>query len=399
MCLSTTNTPATKANGISDKEWPFATLPLYEAGGTTRSATVQAQAAYTGQAVVVDDINADTRFDFTNVRRRYEQPGYLCQSILNLPLQNRQGDVIGVLELVNARDNAGQVAAFRPEVVSYVSAISSEAAIALDNRRLLKAQKELLDSFIQLIAGAIDAKSPYTSGHCQRVPELARMLAEAAQESHAEPFKDFALSQEQWHELHIASWLHDCGKVTTPEYVVDKATKLECIYNRIHEIRMRFEVLWRDAELAYYKALAAEERDKTALRQQLNVRLQQIQDDFAFVAECNIGGEFMAEERLQRLRKIALQRWLRHLDDRCGLSDDELGRKQHSPQAVLPVEEFILADKAEHIVPRDAAGKPFGDNPYDFRMEIPRHEFNFGELHNLSVPRGTLTEGRAIQDQ
>jgi HD-GYP domain-containing protein (c-di-GMP phosphodiesterase class II) len=346
-----------------------------------------------GTTMVMDDIAADKRCDFSWLRARYERGDYQCQSLLHLPLRNRKGELIGLLELVNTRDpRTDAVTGFGPDMVSYVSAISSQAAITLDNQRLLKAQKDLLDAFIQLIAGAIDAKSPYTGGHCQRVPELARMLAHAAQESDAEPFKTFALSEEEWYELHLASWLHDCGKVTTPENVVDKATKLECIYNRIHEIRMRFEVLWRDAQIDHYRALAAGAGDSDVSRQALDARLKELQDDYAFVAECNQGGEFMAPERIERLKRIAAQGWLRHFDDRLGLSDDESERKACTPAVPLPAEELLLADKQEHLVARDDGGKPFGDNPHGFRVEVPEYAFNYGELYNLSVARGTLTE-------
>jgi len=346
-----------------------------------------------GKTLAIDDIGADERFDFSCLRQRYEYQGYRCRSLLHLPLRNRKGELIGLLELVNTRHPVSDaVTGFSPDMVSYVSAISSQAAITLDNQRLLKAQKDLLDAFIRLIAGAIDAKSPYTGGHCQRVPELARLLARAAQESDEEPFKAFALSEEEWYELHLASWLHDCGKVTTPENVVDKATKLECIYNRLHEIRMRFEVLWRDAQIVHYRALAAGAGESDAAQQQLVARLRELQDDYAFVAECNEGGEFMAPERIERLKRIASQVWLRHFDDRIGLSHDEFERKARTPAAPLPVEESLLADKDEHLVPRDDDGEPFGDNPHGFRMDVPDYAFNYGELYNLSVARGTLSD-------
>jgi len=354
---------------------------------------VETHSVTAGHTLAIDDINRDQRFDFSRVHQRYDRNGYTCTSLLHLPLRNRKDEIIGVLELVNARNTvSGEITGFSPEVISYVEALSSQAAITLDNRRLLKAQKDLLDSFIQLIAGAIDAKSPYTSGHCQRVPELARMLAEAAQESPDEPFREFGLSDEEWYELHIASWLHDCGKVTTPEYVVDKATKLECIYNRIHEIRMRFELLWRDAQIDYYKALGQDGQDAQALKQQLDQRFEQLQADYQFIAECNVGGEFMAQDRVERLERISAQTWVRHFSDRLGLSEDELARKQREPEPVLPTTERLIADKAEHIVPRNDDGNPFGDNPYRFRMDVPEHAFNYGELYNLSIARGTLTD-------
>ena len=154
-----------------------------------------------------------------------------------MPLRNRQKKVIGVVCLLNDAASG----ALPRELVSFVEALSGTAAIAIEKQDLLRAQKQLLESFIKLVAGAIDAKSPYTGGHCQRVPELATMLAAAACEAKQGPFRDFAMNDDEWETLHIAAWLHDCGKVTTPEYVVDKATKLQTIYDRLHEVRMRFE--------------------------------------------------------------------------------------------------------------------------------------------------------------
>ncbi len=373
--------------GTSKTEVPFAKIALPD---NQESNLIEHQVIVIGNTIVIDDATKDTRYDCRYMSERYARGDYRCRSVLSLPVRNRQDEIIGALELVNARSKVDDhIVEFKPEIVSYVQALSSQAAIALDNRRLLKAQKDLLDSFIQLIAGAIDAKSPYTSGHCQRVPELARMLAEVAHYSEAEPFKSFQLSDDEWYELHIASWLHDCGKVTTPEYVVDKATKLECVYNRLHEIRMRFEVLWRDAQIEHFKTLAGATANDNNDR--LMVELAQLREDFAFVAECNVGGEFMAPERLERLEKIGSRTWMRYFGDRVGLSHDELMRKQRKPANSLPVKEALLADKDEHIVPRDDNGRPFGDNPYGFRMDVPENAYNYGELYNLSVARGTLT--------
>jgi HD-GYP domain-containing protein (c-di-GMP phosphodiesterase class II) len=293
--------------------------------------------------------------------------------------------------LIHPKNGSSEEPAFSAEIVSYIKALSSDAAVALDNRRLLQAQKDLIDSIIHLIAGSIDAKSPYTSRHCQRVPIIVGMLAEAAQAFQEEPFDDFSLSESENYALHLASWLHDCGKLTTPEYVVDKATKLETIYNRIHEIRMRFEVLWRDAEIDYYQSLVDGSELGSELNRKLLERRVKLQRDFAFVAQCNIGGEFMSDERVERLQRIASQTWLRHFDDRLGVSQEELERKHRHPQPVLPVRERLLADKPEHLVKRPDNGDPFGTNPYGFNMEVPKYLYNYGELTNLTIARGTLT--------
>ena len=308
-----------------------------------------------------------------------------------LPLRNRQAELVGVLCLVyrgiaDVADD-GQF----DNQLAFISALSGFAAVSLESRQLLMMQKALLDAFIKLIAGAIDSKSPYTGGHCQRVPELTKLLARAACESTAEPFRDFTLDDQQWEALDIASWLHDCGKVTTPEYVVDKATKLETLYDRIHEIRMRFEVLKRDAELRYWKRRAAGE-DAAGLDAAMQDELKRLDDDFAFVAECNLGGEFMAPEKVERLHRIADYDWVRTLDDRLGVSWEERQRMERDAASPLPVTEKLLDNKVQHLIERQAVDRLATDNPWGFRMDTPQYKYNRGELYNLEVGRGTLTE-------
>ena len=251
-------------------------------------------------------------------------------------------------------------------------------------------QKELLDSFIQLIAQTIDEKSPYTGGHCARVPELALMLAHHAHESQSPAFADFRFSsKEQWREFEVAAWLHDCGKITTPEHIVDKGSKLECIYNRIHEIRMRFEVLLRDAEITYLEALQHGAQDKEALANKWQQERQAIMDDFEFIARCNIGGEAMAEEDIARLHKISERTWYRTLSDRVGLSPAEQ-RHVAGFAPFAPGFEAVLCDKPEHIYQRqrDIAAR---DQGFGFNMKVPENKHNLGELINLSITRGTLS--------
>ena len=306
-------------------------------------------------------------------------------------LHNRQGQTLGVLVLLH-RDSGDEtdLAMLRPERIAFVEAVSGVAALCIESQRLLDQQKKLLDAFIQLIAGAIDAKSPYTGGHCQRVPELTLMLARAAEASEEAAFRDYQPSEEEWEALHIAAWLHDCGKVTTPEYVVDKSTKLETLYDRIHEVRMRFEVLKRDAWIAYWQG-CAQGGDSTRLGTLRDKLLSALDEEFAFVARSNLGGEAMAEADLQRLQQIGARTWLRTLDDRQGVSWEESRRQERHPPAALPVEERLLADKPEHLIERPAGEIIPADNPLGFKLQVPQHKFNRGELYNLGVTRGTLT--------
>jgi HD-GYP domain-containing protein (c-di-GMP phosphodiesterase class II) len=277
-------------------------------------------------------------------------------------------------------------------MVGFVEALAAQSAVALENQNLLEAQKALMESLIQLIATAIDAKSPYTGGHCERVPELALMLAEEACAVAEGPLADFRFnSEDEWREFRIGAWLHDCGKVTTPEYVVDKATKLETIYNRIHEVRMRFEVLLRDAQIERLLAIHERGEDIAVADARFAERQAQLQDDFNFLADCNLGGEFMAPELIERVRRLAGETWLRHFDDRRGLSHGELRRYPPATDGALPAVERLLADKPEHVVPRSGEQAVL-DEAYGWKLKVPEHLYNFGEVYNLCVSRGTLSE-------
>ncbi|MBX3652327.1 MAG: HAMP domain-containing protein [Burkholderiales bacterium] len=301
-----------------------------------------------------------------------------------VPLLNRQRELVGLM-LLRRRT------VIEDAQLSFVQAMSGLYAGVLETRELIRAQKELFEAFIRLIAGAIDAKSPYTGGHCERVPELTKMLAAAACAQTEGPFRDFRLDEEDWEAVHVASWLHDCGKVTTPEYIVDKATKLETIYDRIHEVRTRFEVLKRDAEIACLKAVAAGEPAPAATAR-LAAELKQLDDDFAFVAACNEGGEFMAPEKIERLKAIGQRTWIRTLDDRIGIAHEEKARKERAPAPALPAVETLLADKPEHRFERRPQDRMPEDNKWGFRMPVPELLYNKGEFYNLSVARGTLSE-------
>lgn len=312
--------------------------------------------------------------------------------LVGIRLHNRSNETVGILALLHPdTGDEADLEKFRHDRIAFIQAVSGAAAACIESQRMQARQQQLLDSFIQIIAGAIDAKSPYTGGHCQRVPALTLMLARAAAASKAPQFIQYQPTEEEWEALHIASWLHDCGKVTTPEYVVDKATKLETLNDRIHEVRTRFEVLKRDVWIDYWKALA-EGADEPEHAAQRDTRLASLDDDFAFIAQCNHGAEYMDEAHLQRLRQIASQTWLRTLDDRLGVSWEESLRQSRTPAPPLPTLEPLLADKAEHLFERTAGELMPDDNPWGFKLNVPQYKFNRGELYNLSVGRGTLTE-------
>ena len=322
-------------------------------------------------------------------------------TFLILYTTNRIVEPIKKLMLENEKikgRNFDEVTRVKTNISELIDLSDSLVSMSQSIQEYQKAQAELMDSFIKLIADAIDAKSAYTGGHCQRVPELAMILAGVANKAEDGPFKAFTFENDDaWREFEIGAWLHDCGKVTTPEYVVDKATKLETIHNRIHEIRTRFEVIWRDIEIeSYERRLNGEDEEQvTTWKEEMQ---QSLADDFNFIAECNIGGEFMSQEKQERIKKMAECTWIRHFNDRVGISDAELLRYEGVEDIPVPATEQLLNDRPEHVVKRVS----FDEEAYKkegFKLEVPEHLYNYGEVYNLCIEKGTLTEEERFKIQ
>jgi len=280
--------------------------------------------------------------------------------------------------------NYPEVKAIETNIIEFDMLSASQVSMSKSIQAYEQSQEALLDGFIRVIAEAIDTKSPYTGKHCERVPEIAQLLLDAANNSQEGPFQSFSLtSKEALREFEIGAWLHDCGKVTTPEYVVDKSTKLETIYNRIHEIRMRFELLWRDAHILYLQ--------DEILLEEMHAKQAQLRDDFAFIASCNLGSEFMEQSKQERIKSIAKITWQRYFDDSLGLGPIESQRQAQENKQALPVTENLLNNKEQHIVPREN----FDHENYreeGFTLEVPEHLYNYGEIYNLCIEKGTLSK-------
>ncbi|MBS4096680.1 MAG: GAF domain-containing protein [Sulfuricella sp.] len=340
--------------GTTGKPITLPPIQLYKEDGQPNNTAVAAYAVLQDKPVNIEDAYTAEGFDFTGTRFFDQKNNYRSQSFLTVPMKNHENEIIGVLQLINAQDPAtGKIIPFSAEDQHLVESLASQAAIALTNRQLINQLEELFESFINLINLAIDDKSPYTGGHCQRVPVLTMLLAEAANRATSGPLADFHMSEKDIYELKIAGMLHDCGKVTTPEYVVDKSSKLETIYNRIHTVDTRFEVLKRDAEIDMLRGKLAvlEQGDQGAtarLDEVYRERLQKLDADRDFVRLSNTGGEFMAPEKQQRIRDIGAQRWRNEKgEDAPLLSEDEITNLNIAKGTLTDAERQIIN---HHIV-------------------------------------------------
>lgn len=371
---------------------PALEIPLHDPlSGAPNDNYVSVWAARHKKTVLIDDVYAEDRFDLAGTRDFDTRSNYRTVSLLTVPMAPRNGEVIGVLQFMNALDpRTGEVIPFKAEILPLVEALAAQASIALDNLQLVQAQRDMMESMIQVLATAIDAKSPYTGKHCERVPALAMMLAEAACAATEGPLAAFDFPDEAaWYEFQVGAWLHDCGKVTSPEHVIDKATKLETVHNRLHEIRTRFEVMLRDAEINRLQAVASG-LDPAQASAAFDAIKAQLMADFDFIARANQGSESISPADITRLADIGKRTWLRHFDDRIGLSDAELARRSGEPVAARPAPENLLADKPWHAIARTAEWIP--DPAFGFKVTVPEHLYHYGELYNLGIVRGTLSK-------
>ena len=372
--------------GTTGNPVPFYPVPLHKDGKPNHN-NVSAYVALTGKTVNIADAYTADGFDFSGTRSFDQKTGYRSKSFLTVPMRNHQNESIGVLQLINAQDpRTGEIVPFSPSDQRLAESLASQAAIALTNRMLINQLEELFESFITLINTAIDEKSPYTGGHCQRVPMLTMLLAEAVNETRSGPLADFQMSDKDRYELKIAGLLHDCGKVTTPVHVVDKATKLETIYDRIHLIDTRFEILKRDAEIAHLKQKLNEK--------QLRDKLRLLDEDRRFLQMCNIGGERMSDDNVEHVRRIAKYRWrdvsgheadflteeeVKNLTIRAGtLTDDERKVINHHIVATIKMLEALPWPKHLTNVPEYAGG---------------HHE----RMDGKGYPRGLTREQMSVQ--
>lgn len=317
--------------GTTGKDIPFPALPIYKEDGSPNTNMVAAYTVINDKTVNIADAYEAEGFDFSGTRKFDTNTGYRSKSFLTIPMKNHENEIIGVLQLLNAQTpGTTDVIAFSAEIQQLIESLASQAAVALTNHNLIEGLKALFESFITLIADAIDEKSPYTGGHCRRVPEMAMMLGKCAVETKTGPLADFTMSEKELYELRIAAWLHDCGKVTTPEYVVDKATKLATIFDRIELVDSRFEVLKAQAETEMLRkqieALQKGRPDRVKpMEIQLHAYKEQLDNDREFIRKANIGGEFMTQEHQDRVRAIGAYTYINDKGERVPfLSENEI---------------------------------------------------------------------------
>ncbi len=382
--------------GTSGNEIIFPEIQLVVDGEENHS-NVVTHCVLSDETINIADAYNEDGFDFTGTRNFDSNTGYRTQSMLTFPLKDHEQEIIGVLQLINARDiESGEVIAFSAIEQQLAESLASQAAVALTQRRLISELQVLFESFIRMIASAIDDKSPYTGGHCRRIPVLTMLLAEATHDTDLGPLKDFRITDKDRYELEIAAWLHDCGKVVTPEFVMDKATKLETIYDRVQTLETRFEILRRDAEIEYLRERMNNSSglSEQELAEAFEQKCNNYRQDFDFLRKANIGGEFMREEDIARVQQLARIDWT----DASGrsrplLDDDEVIN--------LSIQRGTLNDKEREVINNHivATIKMLESLPFPKNLQkVPEYAGGHHEkMDGSGYPRGLHKEEMSVQ--
>ncbi|MBL7003640.1 MAG: GAF domain-containing protein [Gammaproteobacteria bacterium] len=337
--------------GSDSEEIKFPPVELYNSGIGNHSMVVT-HAVLAEKTINIPDVYDETEFDFTGAKKFDAANNYRTQSILTIPLKDHENEIIGVLQLINATDPKTEaVTAFSTIDQQLSESLASQAAVALAQKKLIAELHNLFEAFIKMIADAIDDKSPYTGGHCRRIPILTMMLAEAVNNETSGPMQSFKINDKDRYELETAAWLHDCGKVITPEHVMDKSTKLEAVFDRIGLIETRFEVVLRDAKINYLSdCLDAQKEGKPCfeIKKNYEATKARLENDLEFLSRANIGGEFMTDADIQRVNSIANMEWMDKDEVIHPLLSDDERMNLSIQKGTLNDEERVIIN--DHIV-------------------------------------------------
>ena len=397
-----TDTMDIRLGGTSGKKIDLPDVRLYIDDNPNHS-NVCSHVALTGEMVNIPDVYEAEGFDFTGPKNYDASTGYRSKSMLVIPMKNHENDIIGVLQLLNAQDiETGEVIAFSEDYVDLIASLASQAAVALTNAQLIQDLTNLLYAFIKSIATAIDEKSPYTGGHITRVVDLTMIIAEKINEDDKGKFKDIHFSEDEMEELKLAAWMHDVGKITTPEYVVDKETKLQTIIDRISLIETRFHFIAKQIENSYLRRkidlLHDEKGDESKekhLDKEFVEKLNTLKEELEFIKTCNNPGEFMSDDHLQRVKEIALKIYTIDGEEHPHLTDEEVKN--------LCIRKGSLTEEERKVVENHASMtlKMLNELPFPKKLKkIPEYAAAHHEkLDGSGYPMGLSGEELSLQSR
>ena len=379
------NTLNIKMGGTKNNlNWPD--LPIFEENGKTNNEMVAVVCANEKRIINIPDVYKTTKYQFDGTKDFDKSTSYHSKSMLVIPLINHDNEVIGVLQLINKIKN-GEIINFNKLDEKVIISLASQAAMALTNMQLITSLEDFIDAFVTTIAKAIDTKSPYTSDHIGKVEEIALLVAKAISDDNT-IYKKIKYSENDYKQLSLAAWMHDIGKISMPEHIIDKATKLEKIFDRIHLIEQRFEVIKLNKEIEYLK----NQTPRTEYENFTN----EINNDIEFIKRINFGGEFMSDEDIQKLENISRKVYIKNDGEIISfISEDEFYNLSIKKGTLTKEEIEIIRNHAKLSLDM-ISGLPFPKKYKDvLNIACNHHE----KLNGLGYPRGLKAEEIRLEDR
>ena len=379
------NTLNIKMGGTKNNlNWPD--LPIFEENGKINNEMVAVVCANEKRIINIPDVYKTTKYQFDGTKDFDKSTSYHSKSMLVIPLINHDNEVIGVLQLINKIKN-GEIINFNKLDEKVIISLASQAAMALTNMQLITSLEDFIDAFVTTIAKAIDTKSPYTSDHIGKVEEIALLVAKAISDDNT-IYKKIKYSENDYKQLSLAAWMHDIGKISMPEHIIDKATKLEKIFDRIHLIEQRFEVIKLNKEIEYLK----NQTPRTEYENFIN----EINNDIEFIKRINFGGEFMSDEDIQKLENISRKVYIKNDGEIISfISEDEFYNLSIKKGTLTKEEIEIIRNHAKLSLDM-ISGLPFPKKYKDvLNIACNHHE----KLNGLGYPRGLKAEEISLEDR
>lgn len=254
---------------------------------------VCAYAAIHRELVNIPDVYCSERFDFSGPKKYDAITGYRTGSMLVIPNEDGEGNLIGVLQLMNKLDSAGKCIPFTEDDEFLIQSIGSMTAISLANMIYIDEIKEQMRSFVSAFATAVDQRTPYNGSHTRKVTILADILAQHINELHRRGETEEYFDENRSEQLHLAAALHDIGKMIVPLTVMNKPTRLA---DKLDDVKARFTLLRTLYDRDRWKGLLTAE--------EFEAKAAELTDDLAFIEQANTAG-FLPDEKLDRVRAIA----------------------------------------------------------------------------------------------
>ena len=333
-----TDTLHIKMGGKSGKiTWP--PLPMYLEDGTPNKKMVAVMCALEGRVINIPDVYEAEGFSFDGTKKFDKSTGYRSKSMLVIPLRDHENKIIGVLQLINKQDFFNnRVISFSQEDETITLSLASQAAVTITKVKLIDELEKLLEAFLKSIIYAIGKKSPYTAGHIKRMVTLSLMIAKSVS-ADTVTYPQVNYTDDAMQELNFAALMHDIGKLATPEQVVDKATKLETIYDRVHVIKMRIELIKKEFEIAYLK--------KEITQEEYEKNIQELDGYYNVIEKSNIGVEYTPDESVDLFGMLAKKLYTINGKNYTILTKDEAYN--------LSVRKGTLTDEERQIINDHAA--------------------------------------------